>query len=76
MFPSTKAIIFDFDGTLVDENHWFKSRWEVTIEYIENELRLESFSDLFWKKYNEKGPKYKYHINETLMELGYNFEHL
>ena len=67
-----KAVIFDFDGTLVDEDYWFKKRWEKTINYAESKLNLPKFGEVFWKIYEEKGLKYKYHVTDTLKKLKYN----
>ena len=64
-----KAVIFDFDDTLVDEKFWIENRWKRTISFVENGLELKNFSRYFWKVFKEKGPKYKYHVNETLSRL-------
>lgn len=64
-----KAIIFDFDDTLVDENFWIENRWKKTVHFAEDELRLKNFGKDFWKIFEEKGPKYKYHVNDTLTQL-------
>jgi len=64
-----KAIIFDFDDTLVDEMHWLESRWKKTIIYAEKELHLAKFGKYFWEIFKRKGSKYKYHVNDTLKKL-------
>jgi putative hydrolase of the HAD superfamily len=64
-----KAVIFDFDDTLVDEKFWIENRWKRTISFVENKLELKDFSRYFWKIFKERGPKYKYHINEALSRL-------
>ena len=76
MISKVKAIIFDFDGTLVDENNWIEQRWKKTVIFAENELDLKNFGKVFWERYYKKGPKYKYHVNETLTELDYSLEYL
>lgn len=64
-----KAIIFDFDDTLVDETHWLTSRWQKTINFAQRQLGLKGFGETFWEVFNEKGPKYKHHVDETLTRL-------
>lgn len=58
---------FDFDDTLVDEEHSIKSRWEKVLEkfsYLHPDLR-----SVFFKVYEEKGRGYKKHVNDTLKAL-------
>ncbi len=76
IFSNIKAIIFDFDGTLVDEENWIRERWKKTILYVERELGLHNFGKKFWQKYYEKGPKFKYHVNECLEELCSDLKYL
>ena len=71
-----KAVIFDFDGTLVSETHWIESRWKKTIIYAEKELKLKNFGKVFWKIFREKGHKYKNHVNDTIEKLDYDLNNL
>lgn len=64
-----KAIIFDFDDTLVDEMYWAKDKWKKTISFVEEKIGIKNFGKHFWKVFKEKGPKYKYHVNDTLKQL-------
>ncbi len=64
-----KAIIFDFDDALVDEEHWINERWHKTISFVEDELNIKEFGKYFWDIYYKKGPKYKYHVNDVLERL-------
>ena len=66
---NVKAIAFDFDDTLVDEKCWIENRWEKTIVFAEKELHIEDFGKCFWKIFKNKGPKYRYHVNDTLTQL-------
>ncbi|PIN76962.1 hypothetical protein COV17_00215 [Candidatus Woesearchaeota archaeon CG10_big_fil_rev_8_21_14_0_10_36_11] len=68
-FKNIKAIIFDFDDALVDEEHWIQSRWEETIIFAEQTLMLHNFGNYFWDIYHKKGPKYKHHVNDVLTWL-------
>tara|TARA_B100001564_G_C20652831_1_gene677683 strand:- start:612 stop:1283 length:672 start_codon:yes stop_codon:yes gene_type:complete len=60
-----KVIIFDFDDTLVDGELWITKRWKKTINHIESQYKINHFSDVFWEVFNEHGPFYKYHVNDT-----------
>ena len=64
-----KAIIFDFDDALVDEESWIHKRWEKTIIFAEEELGLTNFGKFFWQVYTDKGSKYKFHVNDVLTKL-------
>ena len=68
-FKKIKAIIFDFDDTLVDEAHWIRSRWEKAIDFAEKELGIVGFGEQFWKVFDEKGPGYQQHVNDALSNL-------
>ena len=43
-----KAIVFDFDDTLVDEKYWIIERWRKTILFAEEELNIKGFGEYFW----------------------------
>lgn len=57
--------VFDFDGTLVDEDQWFRSRWKKTFNNFKEELPRDS-EVIFWKIFEKFGPKYKFHIQRLI----------
>lgn len=61
-----KAVIFDFDNTLVNENNWLVSRWEKTNKYVEIKYNYVNYSETFWKVCSNKGLTYPKLVNETL----------
>ena len=67
-----KAIVFDFDDTLVDEKYWIIERWRKTILFAEEELNIKGFGEYFWEIFKKNGPKYKFHVNDTLEKLKSN----
>lgn len=68
-FDNIKAVVFDFDDTLVDETSWLEGRWKKAIEIVEKDLHMDGFGLCFMEVFRSKGPKYKEHVNETLKRL-------
>lgn len=59
---------FDVDQTLLDEGLSVRKRWErVLAEYAHLSPRLQ---EVFFRIFDEKGYKYKTHLNEAFSELG------
>ena len=68
LFKKIKVVGFDFDDTLVDEQHSVQGRWKKVLKkyrYLSPIL-----SKTFFEVYKIKGFKYKRHINLTLEKLG------
>ena len=63
-----KVYIFDFDGTLVDEDQWFRSRWKKTFNNLKEELPKDS-EVIFWQIFKKFGPKYKFHIQRLAEQI-------
>ena len=63
------AVVFDFDDTLVSGSYWIEERWRKTLEYVSEEYNINNFEKLFWSIFHQKGPYYKYHVNETLSKI-------
>ena len=63
-----KVYIFDFDGTLVDEDLWFRSRWKKTFNNLKEELPRDS-EVIFWQIFKKFGPKYKFHIQRLAEQI-------
>ena len=63
------AVVFDFDNTIVDGDYWIIERWKKTIEYVNKKYAINNFENTFWDIFYQKGLYYKYHINETLLEV-------
>lgn len=64
----SKIVGFDFDDTLVDENHSIRSKWEKVLSkfsYLHPDLR-----SVFFKVFEAKGRLHKTHVDDTLKELG------
>jgi HAD superfamily hydrolase (TIGR01549 family) len=66
------SVVFDFDNTIVDGDYWIVERWKKTIEYVNKKYSIKNFEDTFWKIFNKKGLYYKYHVNDTLIEVSQN----
>jgi len=62
-----KAVSFDFDDTLVNEKFWIKSKWEKTFD--EYAFLSPDIKNTFFKIYQQRGPLYKFHVNDTLEAL-------
>ena len=68
LLKKIKVVGFDFDDTLVDEQHSVQGRWKKVLKkyrYLSPIL-----SKTFFEVYKIKGFKYKRHINLTLEKLG------
>ncbi len=66
-FKNIKVVGFDFDDTLVDEQYSIKNRWKKTLkEYYFLSSKIE---ETFFKIYKQKGPLYRFHLNDTLRKL-------
>lgn len=64
-FHNIKIAGFDFDDTLVDEQYAIKRRWQKVLrEYAIPELEKE-----FFKVYEQRGPAYRFHLDEALQNL-------
>ena len=49
-----KAIIIDWDNTLVDFNYWQRVRFLELNKWIENELGIKYFDHTFWRIFDAK----------------------
>ena len=58
-----RMFCFDFDDTLVDEDYWFRSRWEKTFK-IHKEIFNPAIIEDFFIIFKSKGPYYKYHLQD------------
>jgi HAD superfamily hydrolase (TIGR01549 family) len=58
-----KLFCFDFDDTLVDEDYWFKARWNKTFELHQSLFTTIIIKD-FFDIYDLKGPYYKFHLQD------------
>lgn len=68
LLKNIKVVGFDFDDTLVDEQYSIKKRWQKVLgEFPHLSSRL---GKVFFKIYKKRGPLYKFHVNDTLRELG------
>jgi len=66
-FSGVKAIGFDFDDTLVDEQYFIASRWENVLRaYIFLSKKLK---ETFFAIYKQQGPSYEFHLDDTLKAL-------
>lgn len=62
-----KVAGFDFDGLLVDEEYSIKKRWQKVLNkysYLSPDI-----GKTFFRIYENKGPSYKFHLNDALAEL-------
>ena len=51
-FLNSKAIIFDFDNTLVDERFSVLKRWNIVLTKYEKILKIPNLKKCFFKIYN------------------------
>jgi len=68
-FDQIKFVVFDFDDTLVDEEYWIQSRWHKTLMTFSHISERDLLWDVFSRIYKAKGKNYKYHVDDTLLEL-------
>ncbi len=67
-----RVVGLDFDDTLVDEQYSVRKRWqEVLTEYS---YLSDHLAETFFVIYEKRGSAYKFHVNDTLRELGINEE--
>ncbi len=64
-----KAIIIDWDNTLVDFNYWQRVRFLELTKWVENELGIKHFDHTFWRIFNTNSQYYFKSIRDTLVEL-------
>ena len=69
-FLNSKAIIFDFDNTLVDERFSVLKRWNIVLTKYEKILKIPNLRKCFFKIYNNSDDSYKYHLDDLIAELG------
>ena len=60
---SKKLFCFDLDDTLVDEDCWFKARWNKTFKLYSNIFKPNVVKD-FFDIYDLHGPYYKFHLQD------------
>ena len=60
---SKKLFCFDLDDTLVDEDFWFKARWNKTFKLYSNIFKPNVVKD-FFDIYDLHGPYYKFHLQD------------
>jgi len=70
-----KYIIFDLDGTLINEANWYVSKWEKTAVYVYEKYKLKKFFNSIMAKIKEKGFFYKTLVNDILEE-NYNIKNI
>jgi len=58
---------FDFDDTLVDERHSIKKRWQKVLQHYS--FLSPKLEKTFFKICQEKGPSYKFHLDDALSKL-------
>lgn len=69
-----KAIIIDWDNTLVDFNYWQRVRFLELNKWVENELGIKHFDHTFWRIFDAKSQYYLNNIKDTLIELNQDLE--
>ena len=69
-FLNSKAIIFDFDNTLVDERFSILERWGIVLAKYERILRIPTLRKCFFKIYNNSDYSYKFHLDDLIDEFG------
>ena len=60
-----KVIVFDIDGTLLDEDFWFRQRWKNTFASF-RPLMSDEIIEQFWNIFDKNGFKYKFHLNQLI----------
>jgi HAD superfamily hydrolase (TIGR01549 family) len=58
-----KLFCFDLDDTLVDEDYWFRARWQETFKIYKDVFKPIIIKD-FFEIYDLKGPYYKFHLQD------------
>lgn len=69
-----KAIIIDWDNTLVDFNYWQRVRFLELTKWVENELGIKHFDHTFWRIFDAKSQYYLNNIKDTLIELNHDLD--
>jgi len=65
-----KAIIIDWDDTLVDFEYWLRSRWIIANHRVERHYGIPLYDVTFWKVFNRNSIYYFHYVEDTLIELG------
>ena len=61
-----KTVLFDFDDTLVDESYSIRRRWQTVL----SKFPLPGFEEKFLEIFDQKGFRYKKHVNDALEAVG------
>lgn len=72
-FSTIKVVAFDFDQTLVDEQSLVRARWQKTLEHFSHVH--PNLQETFFSIFDEKGYKYKHHLDDTFCALGLSEDH-
>lgn len=67
-FSNVKFIGFDFDNTLIDEQYSIRRRWQKVL--YEYRFLSKELAKKFFEIYERKGPNYKLHLDDAILELG------
>jgi putative hydrolase of the HAD superfamily len=68
-----RAVVFDYDNTLVNETYWIKKRWEKTNDFVEKKYNLINYSKAFWKNFYSQDQTLKTNIvDKTLSDVDAN----
>ena len=65
-----KAVIFDYDNTISDENYWEVARWEKTNKFVEEKYKYKYYSDNFWRIYSSCNNRKSNIVNDTISAIG------